>query len=267
MKNSNRKVQGVNFIFSNLQDKFTVVLFRLVDIFRLFPLRVFRLLKHFGLGLRFEHHQRSSPEPDLKSGFLHRLTAWWVELLVYLLECLGLGETYETLMDFVKFNTRPLSPREIELAKTIYGNNIRYKRVRVDKYALIGPRQARFCYVSFYIINSWKGMSDSTLIHELMHVWQYEKGGAVYMPRAIRAQYSKMAYDYGGVEALKECLLKGQNFKAFNFEQQADIVEDYFRIKNGEAPCWGNARIKDLWVYGKVLEGVIFIPPSSSSSV
>jgi len=220
MKNRNRKVPKIKLVFSSLLSKFTALVFRLVDVFRLLPLRVLRLLKHLQLGLRFEHHQRSSPEPDSKSGFHNRLTAWWVEFLIYLLECLGLGEIYETLMDFVKFNTRPLSPREIELAKTVYGNNIRYKRVRVDKYALIGPRQARICYVSFYIINNWKGMSDSTLIHELMHVWQYENEGAVYMPRAIRAQYSKMGYNYGGLEVLKVCLLKGQNFKAFNFEQQ-----------------------------------------------
>lgn len=240
-----------------LLNKFTVVFYRLFDVIRWFPLRMYRLMTHLLVGFQFQHHRLSSPEPDHRSGFINRLAAWWIEAFIYLLECIGIGEIYETLMDFVKFNTRSLTAREIELAKTIYGNNIQYKRVRVDEYALIGPPQARICYVSFYIINNWKGMGDSTLIHELMHVWQYQQLGAVYMPRAIRAQSTTMGYDYGGVEALKAHLLKGQNFEAFNFEQQADIVEDYFRIRNGKPPCWGAGEKKDLWVYEKILGTVL----------
>lgn len=160
-------------------------------------------------------------------------------------------------MDFAKFNTRPLTAAEIALAKTVYGDSIRYKRVRVDEFALIGPRQARICYVSFYIVNSWQGMSKSTLIHELMHVWQYEQMGAVYMPRAIRAQFSEMGYNYGGVEALKAHSLKGLDVRSFNLEQQADIVEDYYRISKGRSPCWGGGTKKDLWLYRKVLKPVL----------
>ena len=99
-------------------------------------------------------------------------------------------------------------------------------------------------------------MGDSTLIHELTHVWQYEQIGAVYMPRALRAQFSAKAYDYGGAAALRAFSLKDQDLLAFNLEQQADIVEDYFRIRNGLPPHWGGGRADDLVVYEKILNPI-----------
>ena len=92
-------------------------------------------------------------------------------------------------------------------------------------------------------------MQNSTFIHELTHIWQFEKMGSVYIPRALRAQQSPLGYDYGGVSALKICREKGKSFLSFNFEQQGDIVSDYYRIKNGYQPCWGNASLNDLPVY------------------
>lgn len=242
-------------------NKLSAIVFRLFDVFRLLPLRLMRLFSHLRLGFSGKHDLRSRPDPKIQSSLGSRMLAWWGESLVYLLECFGIGEIYETLMDFVKFNTRPLTEAEIELAQTIYGDNIRYKRVRVDEYALIGPRQAQICYVSFFIINNWKGMSESTLIHELMHVWQYEHLGAVYMPRALRAQFSEVGYNYGGVAALKACLLKGQDIRSFNLEQQADIVEDFFRIQKGLNPCWGHGTKQDMPVYQKVLAPVLYPRP------
>ena len=112
----------------------------------------------------------------------------------------------------------------------------------------------QICYVSFYLINSWGPMRKSTFIHELMHVWQYEKTGAIYMLHALRAQHSTMGYNYGGVETLKRYLANEKDITDFNPEQQADIVTDYFLLKNGQLPQWGNGRQKDLGIYKKFIE-------------
>jgi len=175
-------------------------------------------------------------------------------LLVYVLECLGIGEIYETISTFFKYNTRSLTAGEVKLAKTIYGNQINYKRVRIDELAIAGPKQGHFCYVSFYLVNSWGEMRRSTLIHELMHVWQYERYGALYMVQALRAQQTVQGYNYGGLDSLKAYLAAGKKLKDFNPEQQADIITDYFLIKNGKAPQWGCANQEDLPIYEKVIE-------------
>jgi hypothetical protein len=92
-------------------------------------------------------------------------------------------------------------------------------------------------------------MQNSTLMHELTHVWQFEQMGSVYIPRAIRAQKSKMGYNYGGVSALKTSREQGKSFLSFNLEQQGDIISDYFRIKGGYPPRWGDGDRYDLSVY------------------
>ena len=92
-------------------------------------------------------------------------------------------------------------------------------------------------------------MQNSILLHELTHIWQFQQMGAVYVPRAIKAQFSKMGYNYGGVSALKAYLGKGKSFLSFNLEQQGDIISDYYRIKDGYRPRWGNGDRRDLSIY------------------
>ena len=173
-----------------------------------------------------------------------------MESLILLLELIGISEVYEIASELLKYRSRPLTARELELAKSIFGHSIRnYERVRIDELAYVGPRQYRFCYVSFYLINSWGPMQDKTLIHELVHVWQYEQIGAVYMPRALGAQRTSAGYNYGGVAALQQALNAGKSFYDFNLEQQADIVTDYFLLSQGQTVQWGEATENDLPVY------------------
>lgn len=74
-------------------------------------------------------------------------------------------------------------------------------------------------------------MDDSTLIHELVHVWQYEQLGADYIPESLSAQLSNEGYDFGSDEGLRNRLEHCQGLTSFNFEQQAAIVEEYYNKK------------------------------------
>jgi hypothetical protein len=166
------------------------------------------------------------------TGFLK----WLGTLTVYGLEILGIGEIYETIMDFIKFNTRELSSGEKAKARSIFGGTIDYALVRVDDKAIIGPAFTKREYVSFHTINGWGGLDDHTLIHEMSHVWQYETAGAMYMPQAIHAQIEKgdKAYEYGDLDNLKKVKAKGQGMGAFNREAQAQIVADFYvKRQNG----------------------------------
>lgn len=155
---------------------------------------------------------------------------WLGTNVVYLLEVVGVGEIYETLADFIKFNTRPLNSTEIAKARVVFGNSIDYSLVRVDEYALLGPSWTDRAYVSFHTINSWGPLNDHTLIHELTHVWQYQKMGAIYMPRAIHAQNTPEGYYYDSNELRKRKQAR-QGLMSFNLEQQGQVLADYYILK------------------------------------
>ncbi len=228
-------------VISLLVFKLKAAFYRLADFVQLLPIRFIRLLRHLW---QFPMVFQNKNEP-----LAFRFLNWMIEFSVLFLDLLGFSEGYETLLDFTKFNSRPLHDWEVEMARSVFGDSINYRRVRIDEYALCGPRQYRFAYVSFYTINSWGPMRNSFLLHELTHIWQYEKLGAVYIPRALRAQYSEQGYNYGGVANLRHQLNAGNDIFAFNLEQQGDIVSDYFRIKHGYHPQWGRGSAADLPVY------------------
>ncbi len=225
---------------------------RLFDLVRWLPRRLLRFFAHLENGLRALGHRTF--QRGLRFKVYRSAGRWWVECLFYILDCLGAGEVYETVADCLKFNTRPLHAWEKEVARGVFGESLRLERVCIDERAFLGPRQRRFCYVSGFTINSWGPMSNHLLIHELVHAWQYQHLGLVYIPRALGAQYDGRGYDYGGVPRLREYRRRGKTLLDFNYEQQADIVSDFFRIQNGYAPRWGAATFADLPAYQPYIE-------------
>jgi len=182
---------------------------------------------------------------------------WLLELLLLLLEIAGLAEWYELFAGIFKFRTRKLNEQELLLAKSIFGDALPYARIRVDESAHLGPRQSRFCYVSFYTLNSWGKIPASLLIHELTHVWQYHQMGIRYIPRALAAQNTRSGYNYGGEQALEQAIASGKGLAFFNLEQQADLVEDYYRLQNGLSAKWNWKAVPRLHLYESLLSRVI----------
>lgn len=239
-------------IWVRLKQKFLAIPFRLLDWLVLFPKRIIRILWH--CYLPFSGRRKKVFFEGLKVYPRARMAFWLLELFLLVLDLTGIVEIYETLADLIKWNTRPLNAREKNLAKSIYRNKLNYSRIRIDEKAHLGPPQFHICYVSFYTINTYGTMSDELLIHELMHVWQYQNLGIIYIPRALAAQSSMMGYNYGGKSALEKAIENGLRLDYFNLEQQADIVSDYFRIKRGLHPKWGDGKRSDLPLYEDVLK-------------
>jgi hypothetical protein len=65
------------------------------------------------------------------------------------------------------------------------------------------------------------------LIHELVHVYQYERAGSRYLIEALAAQRGE-GYDYAGPDGLKAARSAGRCLADFNREQQAQILQDYY---------------------------------------
>lgn len=156
---------------------------------------------------------------------LRQIGAWWLALLFLLLDLLLLGDVYELLASRFK-KTRPLSAHEVRIAEQIFGNSIRYELIRLDEHAYLMCKSKGIAYVSLFTINSWGGVCEHTLIHELVHVWQYQKLGLAYIPLALMAQISREGYSYNGPEGLKSARSAGCRLDAFNLEQQAEIIAD-----------------------------------------
>ncbi len=226
-----------------LWSKFEGVLIRILDVLRWFPRRLWRIILH--LWAPFTRIARQPREVFNIGEHLY----WLLELVFYLADLAGLSELYETLTDIVKFNTRPLDKREKELVRKFFGSSLSLKRIRVDEFAFGGPASHGFAYVSFYTINSWGEMTEDIFVHELVHIWQYQQLGSVYIPRALRAQFSHEGYDYGGLANLVLAIRTGKKLEAFNLEQQGDIIADYYRILLGKNPRWSQTSKEDLWVY------------------
>lgn len=90
-------------------------------------------------------------------------------------------------------------------------------------------------------------------MHELVHIWQYQQIGSVYIPRALRAQFSEEGYNYGGMTGLQKAKQQGRSFSQFNLEQQGDIVSDYYRLSQGKHPRWASHSPIHLHVYEDLL--------------
>ncbi|HZV68209.1 MAG TPA: hypothetical protein VFG10_01650 [Saprospiraceae bacterium] len=155
---------------------------------------------------------------------------------------------YETIFDLIKWKTRPLNATEKEILFSVFGDSIKYNLIGLDPRSIPVIKRKTVAYVSFHTINFDTDIQDSTLVHEMVHVWQYQKYGAAYISEAFWAQRWGGGYNYGGLEALQKHA-QGPGLSAFNFEQQADIIEEYFRWSKGLPLQWE----KDASAAGEVL--------------
>ena len=168
--------------------------------------------------------------------------SWCGRVLLHLLELFGLGEALQLLWGLI-FRLRPLTEAERAASASVHpAGLIPYWQVRVDddSYLIkIGTALANLfktkvspgAITTMHVVHAPAGgLSMPLAVHELTHVGQYEKIGAIYMPQALHAQGSTAGYDYGN---LANARAAGRRFADFNREQQASICEDYYKVRNG----------------------------------
>jgi len=141
---------------------------------------------------------------------------------------------FEILWHFLVGVSR-LTESEIRSASMVLGeNSIKYRSVRVAEGRLLtlifkfGPGRA---FTTFHTVNLPKSGDHSRanlelLIHELVHVYQFERIGTDYIFQSLRAQKTG-GYFYDSWPGLNEWREKGKRFKDYNREQQGQIAQDY----------------------------------------
>ena len=134
--------------------------------------------------------------------------------------------------------SRSLTPGEIDLARSVFGNAIQYDRVRMvrGKWWPFQPKRSAMAPMgNIYFHPKGGGWSEDFsleslhaqgfFIHEMAHVWQAQKGGRFFLPLA-RHPFCKYRYE----------LVPGRPFSRYGLEQQAEIVRHAFLLSKGATP-------------------------------
>ena len=133
--------------------------------------------------------------------------------------------------------SRALTPGEIDLARSVFGDAIDYGRVRLlrRKWWWFQPRNSAMAPTgNIYFHPEGGTWSDdfsneslrrqSFFIHEMTHVWQAQAKGRFYLP-LMRHPFCRYSYR----------LEPGKPFDRYGLEQQAEIVAHRFLADRGVA--------------------------------
>lgn len=138
---------------------------------------------------------------------------------------------------------RRLTTGERAAAREVFADALDYDRIRLYDRAFmplqprgtaIAPNGAIYfrrcdCLDDFAV--GWRSMA--WLVHELTHVWQHQTGVWVMLRGMVERRYR-----YGRLDPTRR-------LERWGIEQQAAIVEDWFRITRGHPPHRGSGSAAD----------------------
>lgn len=132
---------------------------------------------------------------------------------------------------------RSLSASELLAARKVFVSGINYPPVSIERMA---------SFTEFFAGNRAHTLGNtidlpskvyvvpeqylSIIIHELVHVWQYQHGGMGYAPSAVWAQIFGDGYDFA------KALRQGKPWAKMNPEQQAQMIQEAFRSAYFDTP-------------------------------
>lgn len=212
----------------------------LANFVRDFPVRLGRLGHTCRLGIRGVAEGRALQGNGRRFLFgLHLL-------LVQSFDLLGGPEIAQFFFRLIG-HTTPLTTEEIAMITAVLGENgMRYQDVRIAEGGglnLIFRWNGNLAFTAWYTICLPQAPANHSrtnrglLVHELAHVYQHEKVGTRYMTEAIYLliRTRRDCYGYGGTAGLTQAHQQQKQFAAFNREQQAQIVQDYYTKKEAGA--------------------------------
>lgn len=133
--------------------------------------------------------------------------------------------------------SRSLTPGEVALARSLFGDAIDYARVRVHNrpWWPLQPRRVTMAPDGDLWFHPQGGLfcadfSDQPLhlqghfLHEMTHVWQAQRSGKWWLP-LMRHPFCRYGY----------AIVPGKPFARYGIEQQAEIVKHAFYLRRGRA--------------------------------
>jgi hypothetical protein len=143
-------------------------------------------------------------------------------------------------------NYRDLTPGEIALGRSIFGSSINYSSIQIyrNSYNPLQPSDTTMTpngnmYFTPDSPNYRTDFSTATpdlkahFIHELTHAWQHQQGSNVALSALALAILSGDFRGYGPKYDYGNPVQNPRNWSNYTIEQQANIIEDYYRLSNG----------------------------------
>jgi hypothetical protein len=220
-----------------------------VNFVRDLPLRLSRLLQTIWQGIMgiifiwpqlFTAVQNRQLRPWLGQT-VGQIAGWLHRLLTQTFDLLGGPEIGQFLMHLIT-RTTPLTGDEIATISSILGPKaLRYEDVRVAEGGLfdfIFKLNGNLAFATWHTVNMPRQghhtrANRAILVHELTHVYQYEQVGTRYLGEAIYMliKTKRDCYNYGAASGLQQACDAGRTYRDFNREQQAQITQDYYTLR------------------------------------
>jgi hypothetical protein len=149
--------------------------------------------------------------------------------------------------------SRPLEPRELDVARPVFEGSLDLDRVRVRSpvRGLVGISGRAFVIENaIFVPAAYLPLAPAVLIHELVHVWQHQHGGHSYITDSLHAQLLGEGY------SLARAANERRAWHALNCEQQASLIEESYsqgffdgqpvRIFGRDVTAWAADAVQEL---------------------
>lgn len=155
-----------------------------------------------------------------------------------LFDVIGGPEIAQFFMHLV-MPTTPLTGAEIAAVSSVLGPTaVRYGDVRIAEGGLLNlifRYNGGRAFATWHTVHMPKAGRHTReniglLVHEVTHVYQYERIGSRYLGEAVNVQrrLGPACYDYGQATGLQNACDHGHLYCEFNREQQAQIAQHYY---------------------------------------
>jgi len=146
------------------------------------------------------------------------------------------GVVLDIITNPLEDTQRGLSEEEVTGLQEIFGDSIRWDEVVINDSSLMADINSNFNesgnsrpFVLGATINSDGPISERELVHEMMHVYQFNKYGWEYL--LMVANNNSYDYEYSTLETIaNDNTLAGRRLEQFGLEQQGEIVADYYEL-------------------------------------
>ncbi|RZT38459.1 hypothetical protein [Cupriavidus agavae] len=145
-------------------------------------------------------------------------------------------------------NSRPLTPAEIALARQVFADAVDYASVVVHRRNFVFWQGGRYIVTpngQIYLGRKLRWIDDfsqgglalqALFIHEMTHVWQYQRGVNVLW----RGAWEQVRH-FLGFNQYRYRLERGKALSDYKLEQQGDILRDFFLSRHGQSAPYGAA--------------------------